>query len=169
MIAPVSVTLLSRDDGCTQRLGAALARTLPTPPDRSLRIFLRGELGAGKTTFVRGMLQALGETRTIKSPTYGILETYELDPWHVVHLDLYRVSDPRDLGPLGLADHDHAQALWLIEWPERGERALPQADVEIFLDGANSGHSLRFEGRTQIGTEWVLRVSREPEFSAAER
>jgi tRNA A37 threonylcarbamoyladenosine biosynthesis protein TsaE len=56
----------------------------------------------------------------------------------------------------------------LIEWPERGERALPQADVEIFLDGAPSGHSLRFEGRTPIGAEWVLRVSREPECSAAE-
>jgi len=168
VIAPASITLISRDEGCTQGLGAALARTLPIPPDRSLRIFLRGDLGAGKTTFVRGMLQALGETRTIKSPTYSVLETYERDPWHVVHLDLYRLSDPRDLGPLGLADHDYARALWLIEWPERGERALPQPDLEIFLDGAPSGHSLRFEARTQIGAEWVLSVSREPEFSAAE-
>jgi tRNA threonylcarbamoyladenosine biosynthesis protein TsaE len=168
MIAPASISLMSRDEESTQRIGAVLARTLPAPPDRSLRIFLRGDLGAGKTTFVRGVLQALGETRAIKSPTYSVLETYERDPWHVVHLDLYRLGDSRDLGPLGLADHDHAQALWLIEWPERGEGVLPQPDIEIFLDGSPSGHSLRIEGRTPIGAEWVFRVSREPEFSAAE-
>lgn len=161
------ITLMSRDDAFTRSLGAALARTLPTPPPRSLWIFLRGDLGAGKTTFVRGLLQGMGETRTVKSPTYSLLETYERSAWHVIHLDLFRLAEPRDLGPLGLSDHDQEGALWLVEWPERGEGALPQPDLEIFLEGHSSGHSIRLESRTPIAREWLSKVSSEPEFSAA--
>ena len=162
-------TILSRDDGCTRGVGAALARTLPASPARSLRVFLKGDLGAGKTTLVRGLLQALGETRTIKSPTYSLLETYERDLWHVVHLDLYRLAEPRDLIALGLSDHDHEGSLWLIEWPERGEGGLPQADLEVALEGAASGHRIRLEARTQLGEQWLEKASVEPEFSPAER
>ncbi len=162
-------TILSRDDGCTRGVGAALARTLPVSPARALRVFLKGDLGAGKTTLVRGLLQALGETRTIKSPTYSLLETYERDLWHVVHLDLYRLAEPRDLIALGLSDHDHEGSLWLIEWPERGEGVLPQADLEVALEGAASGHRIRLEAQTQLGEQWLEKASVEPEFSPAER
>ncbi len=166
--AGLVTTIVSKDDECTRRVGAALARTLPASPARSLRVFLKGDLGAGKTTLVRGVLQALGETRTIKSPTYSLLETYERDRWHVVHLDLYRLAEPRDLVALGLSDHDHEGSLWLIEWPERGEGVLPQADLEVVMEGASTGHRLRFEARTQLGEEWLQKASGEPEFSSAE-
>ncbi|MBM4214826.1 MAG: tRNA (adenosine(37)-N6)-threonylcarbamoyltransferase complex ATPase subunit type 1 TsaE [Gammaproteobacteria bacterium] len=162
------IRLLSPDDECTRRFGAALARTLPRPPTRSLRIFLKGDLGAGKTTFVRGLLQALGETRTVKSPTYSLLETYERGPWRIVHLDLYRLAEPRDLVSLGLPDHDHEGALWLIEWPERGEGVLPQPDLELVLEGSSTGHWVSVEARTPLGAEWLHQASREPEFSSAE-
>jgi tRNA threonylcarbamoyladenosine biosynthesis protein TsaE len=162
-------TIISKDDHCTRRIGAALARTLPASPARSLRVFLRGDLGAGKTTLVRGLLQALGETRTIKSPTYSLLESYERGPWHVIHLDLYRLAEPRDLGPLGLADHDHEGALWLIEWPDRGRGVLPQPDLEVMLEGASDGHRLVFSARSPLGEAWLQQASKEPEFSLAER
>ncbi len=165
----VMMTIHTRDDGHTRSLGAALARTLPVSPARSLRVFLKGDLGAGKTTLVRGLLQALGETRTIKSPTYSLLETYDCGPWHVIHLDLYRLAEPRDLGPLGLADHDHEGALWLIEWPERGEGALPQPDLEVVLEGASEGHRLGFAAHTPLGAAWLQQASKESEFSTAER
>lgn len=161
------ITLMSYDEQTTRSLGGALARVLPIPPARALRVFLRGDLGAGKTTLVRGVLQALGEQRTVRSPTYSLLETYERDAWHVVHLDLYRLTSPQDLLGLGLVDHDHEGALWLIEWPERGEGMLPTADLEVVLEGASNGHRVRFESRTSLGAEWLEKASREPEFSSA--
>ena len=166
--AGAMTTIVSKDDDCTRGVGAALARTLPRSPARSLRVFLEGDLGAGKTTLVRGLLQALGETRTIKSPTYSLLETYERDHWHVVHLDLYRLAEPRDLLALGLSDHDHEGSLWLIEWPERGAGVLPQADLEVVLEGAPTGHQIRLEAQTQLGEDWLQKASGEPEFSSAE-
>ncbi|MBM4191718.1 MAG: tRNA (adenosine(37)-N6)-threonylcarbamoyltransferase complex ATPase subunit type 1 TsaE [Gammaproteobacteria bacterium] len=163
------ITIASRDDEFTRGLGAALARTLPTPPRRSLRIFLRGDLGVGKTTFVRGLLQGMGETRTVKSPTYSLLETYEHSPWHVVHLDLYRLVEPCDLDRLELSDHDYEGTLWLIEWPERGEGALPQPDLDIFLESRLTGPLIRLVGQTPIAEEWLRKVSKESEFSSAGR
>lgn len=161
-------TVMSSDDERTRALGGALARALPPPPPRALRVFLRGDLGAGKTTFVRGVLQALGESRTVRSPTYSLLETYEREAWHVVHLDLYRLTSPQDLLTLGLADHDHEGALWFIEWPERGAGALPEADLEIVFEGTPTGHPIRFESRTALGAQWLQKASMEPEFSSAE-
>lgn len=160
----------SRSDAETQGLGAALARTLPkTPPQRALRVHLRGDLGAGKTTFVRGLLQARGVAGAVKSPTYGLLELYDLPPWQVLHLDLYRLADPGDVAALGLADHDQSFTLWLIEWPERARGALPAADLEVTLQGAATEHSLLFQGLTGAGSEWLSRACLESEFSSAGR
>jgi len=160
----------SRSDAETRGLGAALARTLPqTPPRRALRVHLSGDLGAGKTTFVRGLLQARGVAGAVKSPTYGLLELYELPPWRVLHLDLYRLADPGDVAALGLADHDQAFTLWLIEWPERARGALPSVDLEVILQGAATEHSLLFRGLTEAGSEWLSRACLESEFSSAGR
>jgi tRNA threonylcarbamoyladenosine biosynthesis protein TsaE len=87
----------------------------------------------------------------------------------VIHLDLYRLAEPRDLGPLGLADHDHEGALWLIEWPDRGRGVLPQPDLEVVLEGASDGHRLVFSARSPLGETWLQQASKEPEFSLAER
>ncbi len=113
----------------TEALGARLFGTPPAPVRACRVVFLRGELGAGKSTFARGVLRALGVTGPIKSPSYTLLETYELPAVTAVHLDLYRLEDPDELEHLGLADYHRPGFLWLVEWPERGVGRLPPADL----------------------------------------
>jgi len=99
-------------------------------------VHLSGELGAGKTTFVRAMLRSLGVQGAVKSPTYALIESYEVNLGMVVHLDLYRLEDPAELEFLGFRDLLEESALMLVEWPERGHDALPAADWQISIDYA---------------------------------
>jgi len=157
-----------RDDAATQAIGAALARALPNPPPpRALRVYLHGDLGAGKTTLVRGLLRARGVTGAVKSPTYGLLEAYTLPPWQVLHLDLYRLVDALDVDGLGLADHDQPFVLWLVEWPERAAGVLPQADLDLQFEAAADRHRVTLRALSAAGEAWLAQASREPEFSAA--
>jgi tRNA threonylcarbamoyladenosine biosynthesis protein TsaE len=124
---------------------ALAARLLGTAPGRGVPcriITLSGELGSGKSTFARGALRELGVAGAIKSPTYTLLETYELPAVSVVHLDLYRLKDPAELENLGLADYDRPGQLWLIEWPENGVGRLPPADVEFKFSIGSAGHRI---------------------------
>lgn len=111
-------------------LGGELAAALRPPAV----VALEGPLGAGKTTLVRGWLRALGHTGPVRSPTYTLLETYVLPSVHVYHLDLYRLVDPEELEFIGVRDLAAADALWLIEWPERGAGRLPPIDQRIRID-----------------------------------
>lgn len=108
-------------------LSRAIAGSL-TPP---LTLYLRGSLGAGKTTFTRALVQSLGHAGRVKSPTYGLLEHYDLARVSVLHLDLYRIGDPGELEFLGIEDLLDNRTLLLVEWPEQGGSALPAADLEI--------------------------------------
>ena len=131
----------------TEALGARLLGT-PAPREAPCRVvFLRGELGAGKSTFARGVLRALGVQGTIKSPSYTLLETYELPGVSAVHLDLYRLNDPEELEHLGLADYHRPGFLWLIEWPERGAGRLPRSDLrfEFSIDAGGDAGGHRIE------------------------
>ena len=124
---------------------ALAARLLGQPPARGAPcriVTLSGELGSGKSTFARGALRALGATGAIKSPSYTLLETYELPGVNVVHLDLYRLKDPDELENLGLADYDRPGQLWLIEWPENGVGRLPPADLEFRFFILSEGHRI---------------------------
>lgn len=151
--------LLSASEQVTAQIGAAIARSLPAePPARALRVHLSGDLGAGKTTLVRGLLRELGVLGTVRSPTFSLLEHYHADPWSVLHLDLYRLSTPEDVLALGLADHDSSGALWLIEWPERAGNALPRADLEIRLRGEAAGHQIEILGRGDLGRAWLAKL-----------
>ena len=133
---------LTRSGEETEALGASLLGT-PPPPGAPCRIVeLRGELGAGKSTFARGALRALGVGGPIKSPSYTLLETYELPAVHAVHLDLYRLTDPRELENLGLADYHRPGYLWLIEWPERASGRLPAPDLRFEFSIGASGHRI---------------------------
>ena len=161
--------IVTTDETQTEASGAALAHSLPSAlPSRALRIYLSGDLGAGKTTFVRGFLRGLGVEGHIKSPTYSLLEFYGAPPWQLLHLDFYRLAEPDDVLALGLADHDVAQSLWLIEWPERAQGVLPIPDLVLRLSGRREHHELEFKARSEVGSEWLRKALLTPEFSAAE-
>ncbi|MDX1606983.1 MAG: tRNA (adenosine(37)-N6)-threonylcarbamoyltransferase complex ATPase subunit type 1 TsaE [Candidatus Competibacterales bacterium] len=130
----LSRTLQLPDTAATEALGAALAARLPVPA----LVGLRGDLGAGKTTLVRGLLRALGHQGAVKSPTYTLVEPYELAGQRVLHCDLYRLGDPEELEYLGLRE-EFGQALVLVEWPERGAGWLPPSTMEIELQHRPDG------------------------------
>lgn len=144
--------MLQRDLGLgsateTEALGARLALTLK--PGGIL--YLSGDLGAGKTTLARGLLHALGHHGTVKSPTYTLVEPYQIGDWRLFHWDLYRLTDPEELEFLGLRDQLDGQAALLIEWPERGQGELPAADVEITLSYAGEGRACRLTALSSVG------------------
>jgi tRNA threonylcarbamoyladenosine biosynthesis protein TsaE len=121
-------------------------------------IHLQGELGAGKTAWARAFIQALGWMGAVKSPSYGLLEIYELPPIRVHHLDLYRLSDPQELEYLGIRDLAAVPAIWLVEWPEQGAGALPAADLRLSLayDPADvQGRLLTIEALTERAADWL--------------
>ncbi len=129
-------------------LGAALARALPPG---ALVIHLQGDLGAGKTTLARGLLQALGVTGHVRSPTYTLVEPYELPGRTLAHLDLYRLADPEELEWLGLRDLMAEEAVLLIEWPERGQGFLPPADLRVAIEHAGDGRRLWLRAGSPAG------------------
>ena len=140
------------DEAGMQKLGQKIASALSATPTIGAIIYLHGELGAGKTTLTRAILQGLGVTGRIKSPTYTLVEPYELPgdtPNRMAyHFDLYRLADPEELVFMGIRDYFSPEAVLLVEWPERGAGVLPKADVHIRIDypepGAEGGQS---EGR----------------------
>lgn len=107
-------------------------------------LYLEGDLGAGKTTFVRALLRALGHQGAVKSPTYGLLEYYELSGVSVLHLDLYRIEDPEELEYLGLQDLLGDDTLLIAEWPEKGAGFLPDASQVIRFKHAGAQRELEF-------------------------
>jgi tRNA threonylcarbamoyladenosine biosynthesis protein TsaE len=121
-----------------QALAGALAVQCVWP----MMIFLQGDLGAGKTTFVRGFLRALGYQGTVKSPTYTLVEPYQFGAHKVYHFDLYRLNDAEELEYLGLRDYLSEQAVCLVEWPERGLGALPPADLWVKIEHAGANRLL---------------------------
>ena len=124
------------DETATLALGSQVAGEAQVPQV----IFLRGDLGAGKTTFSRGFLRGRGHDGSVKSPTYTLVEPYESVPGGpVFHLDLYRLGDAQELAYLGLGDYLSAGGILLIEWPERAEAQLPPATLDITLTPEGSG------------------------------
>jgi len=118
-------------------------------------IYLRGDLGAGKTTFARGFLAGLGHTGRVPSPTYTLVEPYEFESHTVYHVDLYRLADPAEVDALALADLDGPGAVLLIEWPEQGGGRLEASDLELTLAIDGAGRSLR-RTATSVAGESLL-------------
>lgn len=112
----------------------SLGRRLAAMTAPGTVVFLQGELGAGKTTVVRGFLRAWGVTAAVKSPTYTLVEPYSTVAGPVMHVDLYRLKDPQELECAGLRDHFNGETICLIEWPERGAGFLPAPDLHIQID-----------------------------------
>lgn len=121
------------DEAATESFGASLLPVLRRRFPEGAVIFLHGDLGAGKTTFVRGILRALGFNGAVKSPTYTLLEPYILDFQSVYHFDLYRLQSPQELEFVGFEEILAGPGLKFLEWPERGKSWLPDPDVDIYL------------------------------------
>ena len=121
-------------------------------------IGLKGELGSGKTTLVRGILRALGITDTVRSPTFTLLENYSVPPLEIVHLDLYRVQSPAEIEALAIRELLEPGRVFLIEWPERGAGALPAADLDIELALAGVGRNIVIHARSPSGAAVLGRL-----------
>lgn len=143
----------------TDALGALLAATRP---ERAV-VHLHGDLGAGKSTLARSLLRTLGVTGAIRSPTYTLIEPYRLaDGDEAVHLDLYRIGAADELQFLGLDALAAQASLWLIEWPERGRGALPEADLLVHLEHAGDGRIAVLSAATGEGRAWLDRLETNP-------
>lgn len=121
-------------------------------------IFLRGDLGAGKTTLCRGVLKAFGHQGAVKSPTYTLVESYPFAEQTVYHFDLYRLGDPEELEYMGIRDYFIGENLCLIEWPDRGAGYLPPMDIEITLIAKGSGREVSCEPRSALGEQICKRL-----------
>lgn len=137
--------LHSEDD--TVALGRLLAGVLT----RGGVLFLEGDLGAGKTTLSRGLIQALGHTGAVKSPTYTLVEPYELPQGPVYHFDLYRLADPEELELIGIRDYFSPNAVCIVEWPEKGEDLIPEPDLILLLEKVGKGRHATLTPNSQVG------------------
>ena len=144
----------------TEDLGGRLARARPAGDEALAVLYLQGELGAGKTTFARGFLRALGVREEVRSPTYTLLELYPAGALTAVHVDLYRVRDATELDALGLREWARGGHLWLIEWPERGGSRLPPADLTLAFSVSDAGHDIEVSASSALGRSWLAQLTR---------
>lgn len=145
-------------EGIDESALTELARKLSGVVGEGGVIYLAGPLGAGKTTFARALLTALGVGSRVKSPTYALIESYAVGDLGVQHLDLYRISDSEEVEWLGLRDFAEPQ-LWLIEWPERVRDGIPKPDLVISLVHSGIVRDARFDAETQRGSAWLAALS----------
>lgn len=137
------------DEAATTSLAARLAKVLRP----GLVIYLRGNLGAGKTTMVRALLQALGYEGRVKSPTYTLLERYEVAGLHLRHFDLYRFRDAEDWEGSGFRDEFDGSNICLVEWPEQAAGLLPPADISLTFEILQDGREVVLHSYTPAGQE----------------
>ena len=138
------------DEAATVELGKRLATTLVP----GLKIYLHGDLGAGKTTLSRALLQAMGHPGRVKSPTYTLVEVYDLSRLNLYHFDFYRFRDAQEWREAGFSDYFGGDAVCLVEWPEKAGDELPPPDLDIFMamvgDDDGSAHHSNEERRVEI-------------------
>lgn len=144
------------DEAATLALGARLAHAL----QGGLTIWLQGNLGAGKTTLVRGLLKGLGHAGKVKSPTYTLVEPYVISGLYLYHFDLYRFADPEEWEAAGFRDYFNSQSVCLVEWPEQAAELMPGPDIEISLTPSGAGRTATLEAKSEIGKRCLERYSR---------
>jgi len=155
------------DEEATVQFGGLLARAtmraehgVSTESGVSLggRLFLTGDLGAGKTTLTRGLLRAYGFKGAVKSPTYTLVEPYETPEFNVYHFDLYRLSDPEEVEFLGVFDYFGEENLCLIEWAEKGAGYLPNPDMKLDILVEGRARRIRWQAFTEHGEKIAARL-----------
>lgn len=148
-------------EAASERLGAELARaivSLHAYPSHGMHLHLSGPLGAGKTTTVRGLLRALGETGPVKSPTFTLVEPYEGVAPRVYHFDLYRLADPEELELIGARDYFRAGVVCCFEWPERAGHWLPPASLALGLEHHARGREATLVAGDDSGRQLLARL-----------
>jgi tRNA threonylcarbamoyladenosine biosynthesis protein TsaE len=159
-------TLDLADEAATLNFGATLAKAMQP----NLTIYLHGDLGAGKTTLVRGLLHALGHVGKVKSPTYTLVEPYEIksnviSSLMLYHFDLYRFNDEEEWDSAGFRDYFNAHSVCIVEWPEKAENVLPTPDLNITFSIKNSGQncsrSVNISSHSKLGQQCLQVISTE--------
>jgi len=125
----------------------------------NMNLYLKGELGAGKTTFVRGLLRGLGYQDKVKSPTYTLVEPYNLERFTIYHFDLYRFKDEYEWDDAGFREYFNNKSVCLVEWPEKAGHILPQPDISIELSHESFGRHIHLVSFTSIGTECLKAIA----------
>lgn len=145
------------DEAATVAFGERLGRACA---DGAV-IYLEGDLGAGKTTLCRGVLRSFGHEGAVKSPTYTLVEPYELAAGRVFHFDLYRLADPEELEYMGIRDYFEPGNLNLVEWPARGAGMLPKPDIVLAIQAVSAGREAQLRACNTQGAEILARLGAE--------
>ena len=148
------ITLQLDDEAATLAFGEQFAAIMCA----GLVIYLHGDLGAGKTTFARGVLRGLGHIGKVKSPTYTLVEPYNVFNYNVYHFDLYRFTDEDEWDAAGFRDYFNPQSICMIEWPEKAAQVLPQPDIHVQLSAHNAGRSIQLSAGTSLGAQCLKKL-----------
>ncbi|MFR0674261.1 tRNA (adenosine(37)-N6)-threonylcarbamoyltransferase complex ATPase subunit type 1 TsaE [Enterobacterales bacterium AW_CKDN230030176-1A_HGKHYDSX7] len=151
------ITLYLADEAATVAFGARLAGLTAGHGI----LFLEGDLGAGKTTLSRGLIRGLGHDGAVKSPTFTVVEPYEIGEVRAYHFDLYRLADPEELEFMGIRDYFEGDPLCLFEWPGKGEGILPKPDLTITIRPQGSGRSLHLTPHSTRADGWCTALAAE--------
>ena len=149
-----SVAFQLADEAATVAMGSQLATLI----DRGAVIYLHGDLGAGKTTLTRGIVQGFGHKGKVKSPTYTLVEPYELARANVYHFDLYRLGDPEELEYMGIRDYFSEQAICVVEWPEKGGEFIPTPDLDVTLVYVGDARKVAINALSERGAMIVKKL-----------
>ncbi|MCD8565537.1 MAG: tRNA (adenosine(37)-N6)-threonylcarbamoyltransferase complex ATPase subunit type 1 TsaE [Burkholderiaceae bacterium] len=168
-MSTAELTLDLPDEKATDALGSRLSQViLASLKNKQINeletgagaaIYLRGDLGAGKTALVRALLRAAGVTGRIKSPSYALLESYKVSSLYFYHIDFYRFNDSSEWQDAGFRELFRPDAVVLIEWPEKADGQLPAPDLLIDLSYKDGGRAARIEAQTKRGVAWLTTLS----------
>ena len=144
----------------TEAAGSRLAGVIQSVVPEKVCICLEGDLGAGKTTFARGFLRGFGHAGRVPSPTYTLVEPYDVGGYSIFHLDLYRLHDGAELEYLGISEMTDSGSVLLVEWPSRAADALPAKDLEIVLKVSSEGRLLTLQYHSPAGADLLAAYAR---------
>jgi len=148
------------DETATIAIGSGLAAVVKSATvQQALVVYLNGDLGAGKTTLTRGFVRGMGHVGNVKSPTYTLVEPYELGEWRVFHFDLYRLADAEELEYMGIRDYFNNDCCCFIEWPEKGAGLLAKADLIINIAYQDEQRVIKLQAKTAHGEQVVTELA----------